>query len=51
MVQKGLEQSAQIKENPLTQNLAVGKRGRPRTKDRDGNKDSKRRRLEGDLIP
>ena len=29
MVEKGLMQSQQIKENPLTQNFAVGKRGRP----------------------
>jgi len=29
MVEKGLLQSQQIKENPLTQNFAVGKRGRP----------------------
>ena len=29
MVEKGVLQSQQIKENPLTQNLIIGKRGRP----------------------
>ena len=29
MVEKGVAQSQQIKENPLTQNLMIGKRGRP----------------------
>ena len=29
MVQKGVLQSQQIKENPLTQNMVIGKRGRP----------------------
>ena len=30
MVEKGLLQSLQIKENPLTQNFIIGKRGRPK---------------------
>ena len=29
MVEKGVLQSQQIKENPLTQNMVIGKRGRP----------------------
>ena len=29
MVERGLKQSEQIKENPLTQNFVIGKRGRP----------------------
>lgn len=32
MVEKGLLQSKQIKENPLAKNLMIGKRGRPPTK-------------------
>lgn len=50
MLEKGLQQSQQIKENPLARGIAVGKRGRPRTSDRlsSGKPPSKRRKTEGD---
>ena len=32
MVEKGLLQSKQIRDNPLAKNLVIGKRGRPPTK-------------------
>ena len=35
MVEKGLQQSQQIKENPLTQNFIIGKRGRPKNQNKD----------------
>ena len=50
MLEKGLRQSEQIKENPLARGVAVGKRGRPRTSDRvsSGKPPSKRRKTEVD---
>lgn len=45
IVEKGLKQSLMIKENPLCQNLTIGKRGRPKNADKILKEKSKRQKV------
>lgn len=48
IVEKGLQQSLMIKENPLCQNLTIGKRGRPKNADKILKEKNKRLKMEED---
>ena len=45
IVEKGLKQSLMIRENPLCQNLTIGKRGRPKNADKILKEKNKRQKL------
>ena len=50
IVERGLMQSMQVKENPITQNFVIGKRGRPRKLDKVFKRSTRSKRKKTDQV-